>query len=133
MRREWLFLIGVILVIQSVNGIKRALIFRRSREAPRRDEATCPSCANSPPIGEFWSCESCLKLVDLLADTTGCPKCRLPIDRVQCTECDQRHTQLEWFPAALAVHTEEPVAVDWPVHDRESQALLEAPKIEGHL
>jgi hypothetical protein len=74
---------------------------RRAR-APRREGFACPSCGQSPPIGNWWACTNCKKSFDTFASSATCPNCGTWFSTTSCGNCKASHPMSEWATAAAA-------------------------------
>jgi Zn-dependent protease len=71
------------------------------RAAPLRQQAHCPHCSASPPLGPFWRC-SCGQPFDPFATAARCPHCGETFTDTTCLTCTQAHPLEEWLqPRAL--------------------------------
>ena len=58
-RDLWIVLLAAFVAFRSWAGFQQARIMARILNAPRHEDASCPSCKTSPVTGEFWACEKC--------------------------------------------------------------------------
>jgi uncharacterized protein (TIGR03067 family) len=85
----------------SLVGLQSARALRRMLQAPRRQEAACPTCGAAPPTGNFWGCPRCLTAFDVFAAAGNCPNCSTPLAAVLCPECGRSRPYLEWHTEAV--------------------------------
>lgn len=76
----------------------RQLVQRQDalRAAPLRQEAHCPRCSASPPVGAFWRC-SCGQPFDPFATHARCPHCGETFTDTTCLTCAQPNPHEEWL------------------------------------
>jgi uncharacterized protein (TIGR03067 family) len=94
-------------------GLQGARALFRMLAAPRRQEANCPDCGASPPIGKFWACMRCFSVFDAFATGGNCPNCSTPLAAILCPECGRTRPYKEWHilasPSDAVAVTPEPV------------------------
>ena len=71
----WLGIIAIFAVLQSLAGFQQARLLARLENAPRHEEAECPSCKTSPVMGKFWACDQCQTRFDTFRHGAVCPGC----------------------------------------------------------
>ncbi|HXT11454.1 MAG TPA: site-2 protease family protein [Candidatus Angelobacter sp.] len=77
-------------------GFQQARALARLEGAPRRQEFRCPSCHESPPIGQFWGCNRCRRTFDTFQTQGFCPHCQTEYSVTACPFCYSRRPMPEW-------------------------------------
>ena len=98
-RDLWIVLLAAFVAFRSLAGFQQARIMARILNAPRHEDASCPSCKSSPVTGEFWACEKCHTHFDTFANRAVCPCCGNQFSLTTCPSCGQSYPISSWFAA----------------------------------
>lgn len=94
-------LISLFVLGRSVLGFRQALTLQRLQHGPRHRDFACPSCGQSPPVGEFWRCDNCRTRFDIFEHHAECPECGKHFSRTTCTACMKLNPIDQWMLAVL--------------------------------
>jgi Zn-dependent protease len=108
----WLSIIAAFVVIRAVVGFQQARMLTRILSGPRHREAACPSCGESPLIGNYWVCNECGTRFDTFKHHAQCPGCGKLFYMTRCPECYKEHPIEHWF-APPVLEDEESRRVSW--------------------
>lgn len=97
----WAFLSAFIL-LNCWNGWKQAQALLRLAKLPRHGGFYCPTCKNSPPLGDFWQCSNCRKPFDTFQTQAVCPNCSTRFSTTGCLDCGRSHPLQEWTGTTIA-------------------------------
>lgn len=97
----WLGVMAVFVAVQCLMGFRQAQVLSRMLNSPRHEWAHCPSCGQSPFVGNFWVCDRCRARFDAFEHRAQCPGCRTPFPTTMCPSCRQRHLIAEWLDRVL--------------------------------
>lgn len=86
----WIPLIAAYAVYRSWRSLQAASAMKVILDSPRRIDATCPSCGESPPMGPFWICPNGHRLDAFEGDGT-CIGCNARVDATPCIVCMETH------------------------------------------
>jgi Zn-dependent protease len=98
----WIGVIAVFAAIRSISGFQQAQLLARLENAPRHEDAACPSCKTSPVMGKFWLCDQCETRFDTFRHGAMCPSCGKQFAETGCPSCGARHPLAEWFQSVEA-------------------------------
>jgi Zn-dependent protease len=90
-RTPWLGIMAAFALIQCWSGLQQARALARIEAAPRHTGLACPSCGQSPPVGNFWVCGRCRRPFDMFSTQGVCPHCGVIFDGARCLECGEMH------------------------------------------
>lgn len=93
----WLLVLGIFGASQSINGLRAARHQAALLAMPRRSEARCPSCGESPLVGRFWTCP-CGEAFDTFERRATCPACTRVFETTECTFCSMGRPLGDWLP-----------------------------------
>jgi Zn-dependent protease len=96
-RDTWIVIIAAFAAYRSWVGFQQARIMARILNAPRHDDAACPSCRAAPLSGDFWLCDKCHTRFDTFAHRAVCPSCGNVFAQTLCPACGQGHSMESWF------------------------------------
>ena len=92
----WLIVLAIFMVWNCWAGLKHAMVLLKMAKLPRRHGFFCPTCRNSPPLGEFWGCSNCKQRFDTFATQGKCPHCSAQFLTTRCMDCGRAHPMAEW-------------------------------------
>ena len=92
----WLVVLAIFMVWNCWAGLKHAMVLLKMAKLPRRHGFFCPTCRNSPPLGEFWGCSNCKQRFDTFATQGKCPHCGAQFLTTRCMDCGRAHPMTEW-------------------------------------
>jgi len=102
----WIGVIAVFAAMRSLTGFQQARVLARMENAPRHEDAVCPSCGDSPVMGKFWACNRCHTRFDTFRHQAQCPGCGTQFADTRCPSCGASHPFAAWFPPVQAVVVE---------------------------
>lgn len=91
----WLGAIALYMLFRCWRGMQGARALAKLESLPRRPDFACPSCTQSPQIGDFWKCR-CGTRFDTFATQATCPQCGTQYPRTTCFNCRTQHPIEEW-------------------------------------
>jgi Zn-dependent protease len=94
----WPAAICVFIFLNCFQAFRQAREMLRIAKAPKREDARCPVCQASPPVGDFWTCGKCGKKFDAFATQLKCPHCNTEYARIACFECGTPSPLGGWSP-----------------------------------
>ena len=97
----WLGAIALFMAMSCWGGLRHAQALLQLAKLPRRDGFACPSCKESPPVGEFWQCGKCGRQFDAFQTRAVCPNCASQFLVTKCPNCGALHPINDWAVAAL--------------------------------
>lgn len=83
----FLMVMALFVTLQAWNGIRQGNFIRELEALPRREGLHCPSCHESPVVGEFWSCPRCRQAFDIFERNGFCPHCGHRAKQAICPHC----------------------------------------------
>jgi Zn-dependent protease len=95
----WIGILAVFVALRSWAGFQQARFLARMADAPRHEDAACPSCGVHPFVGEFWGCGQCGSRFDTFKHKAICPGCGRNYDQTTCPDCLKSHPIGEWLTA----------------------------------
>jgi Zn-dependent protease len=98
----WIGAIAVFVLMNCWSGLQQARALARFAKLPRRTEFACPTCKNSPPIGDYWRCARCGQPFDTFQTGAVCPHCGSRFDVTRCLDCGALHPMHEWSAPIIA-------------------------------
>jgi Zn-dependent protease len=96
----WLGIIAAFAVFRCWTGFQQARILTQLENAPRHQDARCPSCDAHPLQGPFWQCDSCHARFDTFDHRAECPGCNKQFPLTSCPECAGAHPYWAWIDRA---------------------------------
>lgn len=91
----WLGAIALYMLLKCWAGMQTARALAKLETLPRRPDFACPSCSQSPQIGNFWKCK-CGMRFDTFATQATCPQCGTQYPTTVCFNCRTQHPISEW-------------------------------------
>ena len=82
----WLGAIAAYMAVRCWSGIKSARALETMEKLPRRGDYVCPSCSQSPQVGNFWKC-TCGARFDTFASQAMCSNCGTQYPTTMCMNC----------------------------------------------
>jgi DNA-directed RNA polymerase subunit RPC12/RpoP len=101
MESAWMGIMAAFVALNCWNGFKQARRLSQLARLPRRIELACPSCAEAPPVGSFWSCGQCGQPFDAFATQARCPACGVSFEGARCIDCGRLYPLAEWAGRAI--------------------------------
>jgi len=98
----WYGAIAAFMLMNCWSGLQQARALLRIAKLPRRDGFACPSCKESPPVGEYWTCGKCGQAFDIFQNHAVCPHCSTQFAHTKCLDCGRVSPMNDWMVAALA-------------------------------
>jgi Zn-dependent protease len=98
----WMVVIAAFVIIRSITGFQQAQLLARLENAPRHEDAVCPSCKTSPVMGKFWVCDQCHTRFDTFQYVGMCPRCGKHFVETSCPSCGATNPLATWFPPVEA-------------------------------
>ena len=74
-RSAWFGILSFFILMNCWSGLRQARALARIAKLPRREGFSCPSCKESPPVGNFWVCRKCRQAFDTFQTRAVCPHC----------------------------------------------------------
>ena len=93
----WYGILAVFIWMNCWGGLQHARALFQLAKIPRRQGYACPTCQNSPPIGEYWKCGNCHNAFDTFATGAVCPHCGARYEMTRCIDCGRQHPLAEWM------------------------------------
>lgn len=97
----WLGAIALFMAMSCWGGLKHAQALLQLAKLPHREGFSCPSCKESPQVGEFWRCGKCGQHFDTFQTRAVCPNCASQFPMTKCPNCGALHPINDWAIAAL--------------------------------
>ena len=91
----WLGAVALYMMFRCWRGMQGARALAKLESLPRRPDFACPSCSQSPQMGNFWKC-SCGMRFDTFATQATCPHCGTQYPTTMCFNCRTQHPIGEW-------------------------------------
>ncbi len=91
----WLIILAIFGASRSFQGLKVARALAVVHRGPRRPDARCPKCGESPPTGNFWRCR-CGEVFDTFAHAGQCPHCGGVHVVTGCPLCHEASPTAAW-------------------------------------
>jgi Zn-dependent protease len=98
----WFAVLGVFILTNCWNGLRRAQALLRLAKAPRRGGFACPSCKAAPSVGDYWLCGRCKQSFDTFETRAVCPHCAAQFTVTACLDCGGMHPMGQWIMTASA-------------------------------
>lgn len=95
-RNFWFGLLAIFAGSRCWAGFKQAQVLGKIQAMPRHTGFKCPSCGESPFLGEFWTCNRCLKPFDAFACGARCPQCDQEFPTTTCPSCRESSPFAAW-------------------------------------
>jgi hypothetical protein len=97
----WLGAVAVYMLVKCWRGMQVARALAKVEALPRRTDFACPSCSQSPQIGNFWKCR-CGMRFDTFASQATCPRCGTQFPKTTCFNCQTQHPIGAWKRVSVA-------------------------------
>ena len=91
----WLGVVALYMLFRCWKGLQAARALGKLESLPRRPDFACPSCSESPQVGNFWKCK-CGMRFDTFATQATCPQCGTQYPKTTCFNCQTQHPMSEW-------------------------------------
>lgn len=98
-QNPWFIILAVFMALSCWRGWQQAQVLVRLAKLPRQMGYSCPTCKNSPPVGEFWRCAKCGRGFDTFQNQAVCPNCSTQFSTTACIDCGRSHPITEWAAA----------------------------------
>ena len=98
----WFGILSFFILTNCWSGLRQAQALARIAKLPRREGFSCPSCKESPPVGNFWRCGQCQQAFDTFQTRTVCPHCSAQFDVTKCVDCGAVNPMREWIASPIA-------------------------------
>jgi hypothetical protein len=92
----WLGVLAVFILIRAIEAFRQARSIPSSMLSPCHQDLHCPSCGQSPPCVDLWSCDACGKKFDTFATGACCPQCGKRFGWTSCPLCGTVHPSDGW-------------------------------------
>jgi Zn-dependent protease len=98
----WYGVLALFMLMNCWGGLQHARALLKMSKLPRRVGFACPTCHNSPPLGNYWKCSECGQSFDTFATGAACPSCGTGFAETKCLDCGRLHPMTEWTSANFA-------------------------------
>lgn len=98
----WLGFVAFFTIFRCWAGFQQARLLAALEQAPRHEDAVCPSCGAHPLVGNYWACDQCHSRFDTFRYEAVCPFCRKVFPTTGCPECHRSSPLEQWFDEAAA-------------------------------
>ncbi len=88
---------GRFLCFPLVRRFSAGALLARILNAPKHEDVICPTCHNSPILGDFWECDKCHARFDTFAERGICPSCSNRFAETVCPSCGEAHPIEDWY------------------------------------
>ena len=99
-RSAWFGILSLFILMNCWCGLRQAQALARIAKLPRREGFSCPSCKESPPVGNFWVCRKCRQAFDTFQTRAVCPHCSAQFAVTKCVDCGALNPMGDWMALA---------------------------------
>jgi Zn-dependent protease len=99
----WLIVLAIFIFLQCRRGMRHAKVLRAIEKAPRHETYQCPSCKQSPLVGQWWLCPTCKSKFDTFAHNGKCPSCGKDFPTTQCPNCKTASPFARWQKTTITI------------------------------
>lgn len=97
----WLGILAAFILMSCWRSLQTARTMVKLDKMPRHDHFRCPTCHESPQVGEFWQCHACGTAFDTFATSAACPKCAMLFSATKCLNCGTTSPFSGWLASPV--------------------------------